>query len=60
MSQDQPAGPVVHSFSADHLGFRKFCRREKLPHPERSWDAWQDERYRRGERGTHPGYTENP
>jgi hypothetical protein len=42
------------------LGFREFCRREKLPHPERSWDAWQDERYRRGERGTHPGYTENP
>ena len=42
------------------LGFREFCHREKLPHSERSWDAWQDERYRRGERGTRPAYTENP
>jgi hypothetical protein len=43
------------------LDFRAFCRRQKVPaSSERSWDAWQAERYRRGERDTHPGYTENP
>jgi hypothetical protein len=24
---------------------------------ERAWDAWQAERYRRGETGQRPGYT---
>jgi len=43
------------------LDFREFCRRQKVPaSSERSWDAWQAERYRRGERDTRPGYTENP
>jgi len=27
---------------------------------ERAWDAWQAERYRRGETGQRPGYTGNP
>ena len=43
------------------LDFREFCRRQKVPaSPERSWDAYEAERYRRGERDTHPGYTEDP
>ena len=41
--------------------FREFCRRQKVSaSSERSWDAYEAERYRRGERDTHPGYTENP
>ena len=43
------------------LDYREFCRRQKVPASlERSWDAYQAERYRRGERDTNPGYTENP
>ena len=43
------------------LDFREFCRRQKVSaSPERSWDAYEAERYRRGKRDTHPGYTENP
>ncbi len=43
------------------LDSREFCRRQKVPaSSERSWDAWQAERYRRGERDTRPDYTENP
>ena len=43
------------------LDFREFCRRQKVPaSSERSWDAYEAERYRRGERDTRPGYTENP
>ena len=43
------------------LDFREFCRRKKVSvSSERSWDAYQAERYRRGERDTRPGYTENP
>jgi hypothetical protein len=38
----------------------RFCRRGKLPHSERSWDAWQAERYQRGEISQRPGYTDNP
>jgi len=35
------------------LDFREFCRRQKVPaSSERSWDAYEAERYRRGER--HP------
>jgi hypothetical protein len=43
------------------LDFREFYRRRKVSaSPERSWDAYEAERYRRGERDTRPGYTENP
>ena len=43
------------------LDFREFCRRQKVSaSSERSWDAYHAERYRRGERDTRPGYTENP
>jgi len=47
------------------LEFRAFCAREGLPASstlqlERAWDAWQAERYRRGEIGQRPGYTGNP
>ena len=43
------------------LDFREFRRRQKVSaSPERSWDACEGGRYRRGERDTHPGYTENP
>jgi hypothetical protein len=31
------------------LDFREFCRRNKLPQSERSWDLFAGERYRRGE-----------
>jgi hypothetical protein len=30
------------------------------PQLERAWDAWQAERYQRGEIGQRPGYTDNP
>jgi len=48
-----------------HLEFRAFCARKGLPASstlqlERAWDAWQAERYRRGETGQRPGYTGNP
>ena len=47
------------------LEFRAFCARKGLPASstlqlERAWDAWQAERYRRGETGQRPGYTGNP
>ena len=47
------------------LEFRAFCARKGLPASsilqlERAWDAWQAERYRRGEIGQRPGYTDNP
>jgi hypothetical protein len=47
------------------LEFRAFCTRRRLPASstpqlERAWDAWQSERYRRGETGQRPGYTDNP
>jgi hypothetical protein len=43
------------------LDFREFCRRQKVStSSERSWDAYEAERYRRGERDAHPGYNENP
>ena len=47
------------------LEFRAFCARRRLPASstpqlERAWDAWQTERYRRGETGQRPGYTDNP
>jgi len=47
------------------LEFRAFCARKGLPASstpqlERAWDAWQAERYRRGETGLRPGYAGNP
>jgi hypothetical protein len=47
------------------LEFRAFCARRRLPASstpqlERAWDAWQAERYQRGETGQRPGYTDNP
>jgi hypothetical protein len=47
------------------LEFRAFCTRKGLPASstpqlERAWDAWQAERYQRGETGQRPGYTDNP
>lgn len=47
------------------LDFQEFCRRSKLPASstpqlERAWDAWQAERYQRGEISQRPGYTDNP
>ena len=47
------------------LEFRAFCARKGLPASStlqlgRAWDAWQAERYRRGETGQRPGYTGNP
>jgi hypothetical protein len=47
------------------LEFRAFCAPTGLPSSstpqlERAWDAWQAERYQRGEPGRRPGYTDNP
>ena len=47
------------------LEFRAFCTRRRLPDSstpqlERAWDAWQAERYQRGEISQRPGYTDNP
>ena len=47
------------------LEFRAFCARRRLPASstpqlERARDAWQAERYQRGEIDQRPGYTDNP
>jgi hypothetical protein len=47
------------------LEFRAFCTHRQLPASstpqlERAWDAWQAERYQRGEIDQRPGYTDNP
>jgi len=47
------------------LEFRAFCTRRRLPASstpqlEQAWDAWQAERYQRGEISQRPGYTDNP
>jgi hypothetical protein len=47
------------------LDFRTFCRAKRMPSStppqmERAWDAWQAERYRRGETGQQPAYTGYP
>ena len=47
------------------LEFQAFCTRKGLPASstpqlERAWDAWQAERYRRGEIGQRPAGTGNP
>ena len=47
------------------LELRAFCTDGSCPLPqprklERAWDAWQAERYQRGEISQRPGYTDNP
>ncbi len=47
------------------LEFRAFCSRKGLPASstpqlERAWDAYQAERYRRGETSQRAAYTDNP
>ena len=47
------------------LDFRAFCSREGLPASstpqlERAWDAWQAEKYRRGETSQRAAYADNP
>jgi hypothetical protein len=47
------------------LEFRAFCTRKGLPASstpqlERAWDAYQAERYRRGESSQRAAYTDNP
>ena len=47
------------------LEFRAFCTRRRLPASstpqlERAWDAWQAERYQRGEISQRAAYTGNP
>ena len=47
------------------LEFRAFCTRKGLPASstpqlERAWDAYQAERYRRGETSQRAAYTDNP
>ena len=47
------------------LEFRAFCTpgagsASSTSQLERAWDAWQAERYQRGEIGQRPGYTDNP
>ncbi len=36
------------------------CPLPSTPQLERAWDAWQAERYQRGEISQRPGYTDNP
>ena len=47
------------------LDFATFCRTKRMsiadrPQLERGWDAWQAERFRRGEIDQHPDYADNP
>ena len=47
------------------LEFRAFCTRRRrsdssTPQLERAWDAWQAERYQRGQISQRPGYTDSP
>jgi len=42
------------------LDFREYYQRKKLPHSERSWDAFAAERYRRGETETPSHEAYNP
>ena len=47
------------------LDLRGFCSRQGLPTSstpqlERAWDAWQDEKYRRGEANQRAAYGDNP
>ncbi len=54
-----------HRVAEPDLDFRAFCTRRRLPASstpqlERARDAWQAERYQRGEISQRPGYTGNP
>ena len=47
------------------VGLREFCEQRRLPMSsqmqlEKAWDAWQAERYRRGEVDTRPDWSANP
>jgi hypothetical protein len=47
------------------LEFRAFCARRRLPASstpqlDQAWDAWQAERYQRGEISQRPRCTDNP
>ncbi len=47
------------------LDFATFCQAKRIPHSgarhlELAWDAWQNERLRRGEIDQRPAYTDNP
>ena len=47
------------------LDFSAFCAQTRLPSSSipqlgRAWDAWQAERYHRGETEQRPGYADNP
>jgi hypothetical protein len=62
----RPKFPQDYRDPEPDLEFRAFCTRRRLPASstpqlERAWDAWQAERYQRGEIGQRrPGYTDNP
>ena len=61
----QTKSQTLSFWTWQNLEFRAFCTRRRLPASstpqlERAWDAWQAERYRRGETGQRPGYTGNP
>ena len=61
----RPAGGTPSAAAEPDLEFRAFCARKGLPASsplqlERACDAWQAERYQRGETGQRPGYTDNP
>ena len=71
--QDLTTAAVLPDPRAEHrlrlaepdLEFRAFCTRRRLPASstpqlERAWDAWQAERYQRGEISQRPGYADNP
>lgn len=60
IGEDQRAERRRRLAEAD-LDFREFCGKRTLPRfSEQAWDAYQAERYQRGERDTHPEYGENP
>lgn len=60
-----PAGGTRRRLAEPDLEFRAFLHptaaaRFLNPQLERAWDAWQAERYQRGEISQRPGYTDNP
>jgi hypothetical protein len=63
--RDDARAELRRRLAEPDLDFREFCRRTKTPaqsslQGERAWDAFQAERYRRGERDDYPAVTENP
>ena len=60
-----PGAECRRRLAEPDLEFRAFCARKGLPASstpqlERAWDAWQAERYRRGEIGQRPADVGNP